>query len=205
MAPRRRNDDSAEREYSPPRARSFPQVGGRRESTAAAWTYVANVVITRGSSSSDSECATGERPAHTGYIYGRRHLKKTSMTIQIRSAVAYGQTNHPEDVALVQLLINGTIFGEVPVSAVFDGPTGAAVEAFQRHHFGFTDRVLSPADIGFLRLRGGPPFPDPTQSFHNDMILKTMALHFAGLGLALLGDVPFASLRTTADGQGDGR
>ena len=123
------------------------------------------------------------------------------MTVQLRAGVGDGQSNHPEDVALVQLLINGTDFGSVAVTAQFDAPTRAAVVAFQRHHFGFTDGVLSPGDVGFLRLRGSAT-GDPLLEAQRDMVLHAMVVHFAHGSTAGIGDVPLHSIRLTSDGQG---
>lgn len=124
------------------------------------------------------------------------------MTVQLRAAVGNGQANHPEDVALVQLLLNGTEFGNLPVTTVLDGPTATSIEAFQRHHFGFTDGVLSPGDIGFLRLRGAAPTGAPVTNAQQDMVLRSMAVHFADGSNAGFGEVPLDLIRATADGLG---
>lgn len=123
------------------------------------------------------------------------------MTIQLRANVGNGQPNHREDVALVQLLLNGAGMGEVPVTAVFDQPTSLLLAAFQQHHLGFSDGVVGPGDITFLRMRG-PADPDPTLEAINDMTLRAFAVHFADGSAGSLGDVPQEFVRPTADGQG---
>ncbi|MDQ3156784.1 MAG: peptidoglycan-binding protein [Actinomycetota bacterium] len=123
------------------------------------------------------------------------------MAVVLRSGVGDGQPNRPEDVALVQLLLNGTPFGGLGVSGVFDGPTGAAIQAFQQHHFGFADRILSPGDIGFLRLRGSAT-GDPLLEAQRNMIIRAMVVHFAQGSDAAIGEVPLNLIRPAADGQG---
>ena len=123
------------------------------------------------------------------------------MTVQLRATVGDGQANHPEDVALVQLLMSTHGLGEVAATGVLDPATRALLAAFQQHHLGFTDGVVGPGDITFNRMRGAAD-PDPLVEARTDMTLRTLALHFSSGSTAEIGDVPLDFIRPTADGQG---
>lgn len=124
------------------------------------------------------------------------------MTVQLRDPVGEGRPNHPEDVALVQLLLGER--GELPVGVdgYWGGETLGAVQAFQVHHLGFTDGVVAPGDLTFHRLLG-PPDPDPRAEGWGDLWRRALVLHRTGHGIgAGIGEVPEDYLRPTTDGLG---
>lgn len=124
------------------------------------------------------------------------------MTVQLRAGVGNGQANNAEDVFLLQVLLNQTQFGGLALTGVFDGPTGTAVEAFQRHQFGFSDRVISPNDIGIARLRGSGGVGDPVLVAQQDMVRRARVVEaMRGFG-ADPENIPFEGIRATADGLG---
>ncbi|MGW1887717.1 hypothetical protein [Streptomyces sp. NPDC001970] len=118
------------------------------------------------------------------------------MSVQLRAGVGDGRPNHPEDVALVQLLLNGTPRAGLNIDGRWGSATRIALELFQRAQFGVADRIADPGDITFSRLRG------PAVTFHDDALLRSFAVHHAESSGASSGSVPRDSERRTADGLG---
>jgi hypothetical protein len=117
------------------------------------------------------------------------------MTIQLRAGVGDGRPNHPQDVALVQLFLNGAPAAGINADGVWGGQTRTALENFQMAQFGFSDHVVDPGDITFNRLRG--PASPPAE----DALLRILTLHVVGELTDVQGVAPVSS-RPTADGVG---
>jgi hypothetical protein len=119
------------------------------------------------------------------------------MTIEMRASVGTGQENHPEDVALVQLLLLPSAPGLVN-DGKFGPATATAIADFQTATFGFTDGRVDPGDITFNRLRGGDisTSTDPEA----DTVRRLAVLD--ALGVLVLPAPPPIATRATADGLG---
>ncbi|WP_158839905.1 peptidoglycan-binding protein [Saccharothrix deserti] len=94
------------------------------------------------------------------------------MTNQLRAGVGDNRPNHPEDVALVQLFLNGNPNAKIAVDGRFGPATRAAVEKFQKAQFGFGDGIVDPGDITFHRLRGNGEV-----EFRTSALLRAFAVH----------------------------